>query len=121
MKLRLRCLIGRNNLQKLNTIDVHGLKPEEALLKTEQAFRDLLSKGQSTLNVIVGRGLHSKNGIPVVKNYIMDQMQKYVLISSLFLRFCGCSPTPRRSIPCRVDPFNAGILILTMSPSTDDQ
>lgn len=68
---------GRNNLQKPDTIDVHGLKPAEALQKTEQELRNQLRNGQSTLKVIVGRGIHSKGGVPVIKNYIMAEMQRY--------------------------------------------
>lgn len=71
-------IIGRNNLQKPDTIDVHGLRPMEALQKTEQALRDLLRNGKSSLRVIVGRGLHSKGGVPVLKNYIIAEMQRCV-------------------------------------------
>ncbi|KAF9447947.1 hypothetical protein P691DRAFT_76603 [Macrolepiota fuliginosa MF-IS2] len=74
-----RYFAGRNNLQKPGTIDVHGLKPGEALDITEQEFRELLRNGQSTLKVIVGKGLHSKGGIPVVKNYLMTELQRYVI------------------------------------------
>ncbi|XP_006460648.1 hypothetical protein AGABI2DRAFT_117580 [Agaricus bisporus var. bisporus H97] len=88
---------GRNNLQKPDTIDVHGLKPDEALFRTEERLRHLLRNGHSTLNVIVGKGLHSPNGVPAVKNHIVREMQ-------------------RQKIPCRVDQFNAGILILTLAP-----
>ncbi|KAJ3570016.1 hypothetical protein NP233_g4675 [Leucocoprinus birnbaumii] len=96
-----RYYAGRNHLQKPNTIDVHGLKPEEALRKTEDAFREVLRNGQSTLRVIVGKGLHSKNGVPVVKNYIREVMKN-------------------QRIPCEVDPSNAGQLILTLSPPKID-
>lgn len=68
---------GRNNLQKPDTIDVHGLKPDEALFRTEERLRHLLRNGHSTLNVIVGKGLHSPNGVPAVKNHIVREMQRY--------------------------------------------
>jgi hypothetical protein len=59
---------------------VHGLKPDEALRKTEERFMHILRNGQSTLNVIVGKGLHSPNGVPAVKNHIMKEMQRYDMI-----------------------------------------
>lgn len=112
----LTLFLGHNNLQKPGIIDVHGLKPEEALQKTEQAFRDLLSNGQVTLRVIVGKGLHSKNKVPAIKNFIIETMRKYVLDCLHSLDFSLIFNS--QHIPCSVDPYNAGVLILTLSPET---
>ncbi|KAG6813284.1 hypothetical protein H0H92_012439 [Tricholoma furcatifolium] len=91
---------ARNALRKRypNTIDVHGLRVAEAVLQTEQAVRDALAAHAPSVRVIVGKGLHSAAGVPVIKNTIMRTMQGY-------------------NVPCKVDPANAGALILTLPES----
>lgn len=79
-----------------NTIDVHGLRPSEALERTEKALRELLKDGTGhTLSVIVGKGLHSVGRQPVLKPVIAAAMD-------------------RQNIPWRVDAKNSGILIITL-------
>ncbi|TFK26539.1 hypothetical protein FA15DRAFT_278954 [Coprinopsis marcescibilis] len=87
-----------NPKKRAHTIDVHGLRPSEALKQTEKALLDLLNAGNTTttcLKVIVGKGLHSVNGQPVLKQTILAAMQ-------------------RQKIPCMVDAKNAGVLVLTL-------
>ncbi|GJJ06173.1 hypothetical protein Clacol_000362 [Clathrus columnatus] len=50
-----------------STIDVHSLRKEEALKVVETALREVQLRGGHQLRVIVGQGLHSKNGRPVLK------------------------------------------------------
>ncbi|EFI28101.1 hypothetical protein CC1G_14128 [Coprinopsis cinerea okayama7 len=95
-----RCLALNdfNPKRREHTIDVHGLRPSEALEKTEKALLELLKSGHSTLRVIVGKGLHSVNGQPVLKGAITAAMQ-------------------RQKIPCEVDPKNTGVLIVELPKS----
>ncbi|KIJ39438.1 hypothetical protein M422DRAFT_68782 [Sphaerobolus stellatus SS14] len=59
-------------------VDVHALKPGEALEVTEEALRAIQLRGGRELTVIVGQGLHSK-GKPVLKPYLMREMRKQKL------------------------------------------
>ncbi|KAF8894116.1 hypothetical protein BD779DRAFT_1505350 [Infundibulicybe gibba] len=92
-----RFYLSRNVSLKPHTIDVHGLRVSEAIQRTEQAFRQSISEGHGSLNVIVGKGLHSQGGIPIIKNAVIREMEA-------------------QRIPCRVDRGNAGILILNLPP-----
>ncbi|KAF8222944.1 hypothetical protein L208DRAFT_1319706, partial [Tricholoma matsutake] len=80
-----------------HTIDVHGLRVAEAVKLTEKALRDAIRHDHPEIRVIVGKGLHSRNGTPVLKQAIIREMQKV-------------------QIPCRVNNFNTGILILSLPP-----
>lgn len=57
-------------------IDVHRLKVNEAVKRTEIALRDAYEQGASELRVITGKGNHSQGGIPVLKSAIMTTLQK---------------------------------------------
>ncbi|TFK44257.1 hypothetical protein BDQ12DRAFT_708241 [Crucibulum laeve] len=95
-----RFFIARNSKipKHKHEIDLHGLRVKEAVQMTEQAFIKALEAGHSTLRVITGKGLHSTNGIPVLKNAILREMNE------------------QNKIPCRVDISNTGVLILTLPP-----
>ncbi|KAF8070701.1 hypothetical protein FPV67DRAFT_1038074 [Lyophyllum atratum] len=90
---------ARNASQKPDTVDVHGLRVAEAIRMTEKALRDALTFGYPVVRVIVGKGLHSVNNIPILKETLMRTMNGH-------------------RIPCKVDPNNSGVLILTL-PSSD--
>ena len=60
------------------TVDVHGLKKHEAIECVEKKLRELQLAGMKRLRVIVGKGLHSKMGIAVLKPTVLDAMRKYV-------------------------------------------
>lgn len=64
--------------QKPDTIDVHGLRPGEAIEKTESALRMALERGQGSLRVIVGKGLHSVNGRAILKAVVQREMERFV-------------------------------------------
>jgi len=76
--MRLTALNELNPKAKEDTIDVHGLRPAEAIDRTERALSDAIAKGMSTLRVIVGKGLHSVGGQPVLKDAIKRNMEKWV-------------------------------------------
>lgn len=67
-----------NPKKKEDTIDVHGLRPTEAVDKTERALSQAIDNGHTTLRVIVGKGIHSVGGQPVLKKVITETMERYV-------------------------------------------
>ena len=71
--------VGHNLRVKAREIDVHGLRVREALLRVEQALRDMLLQSATNLRVIVGRGNHSVNKIPVLKMAVLKAMRRYIL------------------------------------------
>jgi DNA-nicking Smr family endonuclease len=79
---------------RLPTVDVHGLLKAEAIRKTEDALCDAILTSQRQLRVIVGKGNHSKGGLPVLKPAIKSEMESQGLVVS-------------------VDPTNDGVLVLT--------
>ncbi|KAL1671433.1 hypothetical protein EV122DRAFT_226589, partial [Schizophyllum commune] len=81
-----------------DTIDVHRLRREEAVKRTEEAFWEVLKRNGRQLKVIVGRGLHSSNGVPSLKPSIIKHMED-------------------NKIPCRVQETNEGVLVLTAPPA----
>ncbi|KAF8650394.1 hypothetical protein AX16_005202 [Volvariella volvacea WC 439] len=83
--------------QARRSIDVHRLRLHEALKVIEEAFRRVLEQGENSLNVIVGKGLHSREGIPVLKPKVIEAMRE-------------------QGIQCEEDEINPGILILWLSP-----
>ncbi|KAF5389453.1 hypothetical protein D9757_004274 [Collybiopsis confluens] len=60
-------------------IDVHGLLIQEAVEETEEAFRDVLRNGHRFLRIIVGRGTHSRDGVPKLKPAIIQAMEQLSL------------------------------------------
>ncbi|KAG6920239.1 hypothetical protein DXG01_005008 [Tephrocybe rancida] len=91
---------ARNAMRKrrTHTVDVHGLRAAEAVFRTEQALRNALEVRAPSVRVIVGKGLHSAGKVPVLKGTITKVMQGY-------------------GLDCKVDPGNAGVLILTLPVS----
>lgn len=59
------------------TIDVHGLRPGEAIDRVERALSQAIEDGLSTLKVIVGKGLHSAGGQPVLKGVVKQGLERY--------------------------------------------
>lgn len=58
-------------------IDLHGLKLREA----QENFVDLLEKALENdlkrIRIVTGKGLHSKNGVAVIKNMVVDILQAH--------------------------------------------
>lgn len=61
---------------------MHRLKVRQATRRVEKMVRDMLLQNASTLRVIVGKGNHSVNNIPVLRQTIVQAMEQYVM--SLF-------------------------------------
>lgn len=67
-------------------IDIHGLKVREAHRQVERALADAILVKAPRLRIITGRGNHSKNGIPVLKESIIESMKDMGL---------PCEPNPK--------------------------
>ncbi|KZT10608.1 Smr-domain-containing protein [Laetiporus sulphureus 93-53] len=64
-------------------VDLHGLFVKEALTFTERAINDARRRGTNKIHLIVGKGLHSSNGVAKLKPAIGELMQKQGLIAEL--------------------------------------
>lgn len=69
------CFLARNSIRKPQTVDVHGLRVAEAIQITEKALREALTSKYPFVRVIVGKGLHSQGGKPVLKQALMKTME----------------------------------------------
>ncbi|KAK7057240.1 Smr domain-containing protein [Favolaschia claudopus] len=87
---------ARNTPTSNDPVDVHGLLVPEAIKTVELSLEAAIQKGRRELQVIVGRGRHSRVLYqPKLRPAIMEEME-------------------RQSIPCRVHMRNPGVLILTV-------
>ena len=60
-----------------NEIDLHGLYVKEALFILQKRIKFAIDHNESQLNVIVGKGLHSQNGIAKLKPSIEEFCTKH--------------------------------------------
>ncbi|KJA19964.1 hypothetical protein HYPSUDRAFT_167771 [Hypholoma sublateritium FD-334 SS-4] len=79
-------------------IDLHGLYVKEAISRVEQAIQSANLAGETQLNLIVGKGLHSTGGVAKIKPAIADLIQKY-------------------NLTAQIDPNNSGVLIVLLQSS----
>ncbi|XP_006460652.1 hypothetical protein AGABI2DRAFT_192280 [Agaricus bisporus var. bisporus H97] len=75
----------------LRKIDLHGLRVKEAIQHTDRALKQARERGNSEMRIIVGKGLHSKDGNPKIKPAIQAFLEKH-------------------HFPVEVDPRNIGAL-----------
>tara|TARA_B100000963_G_scaffold52954_1_gene41069 strand:+ start:6347 stop:6760 length:414 start_codon:yes stop_codon:yes gene_type:complete len=54
-------IFERKNIEKKNTIDLHGFTLAEANTKIENFINESYQKGFNKLIIVTGKGLHSKN------------------------------------------------------------
>ncbi|KAK6461163.1 hypothetical protein DFJ63DRAFT_216973 [Scheffersomyces coipomensis] len=83
-------------------IDLHGLYVKEAEYILQQRIANSIRTNQSHIRVIVGKGLHSANGIAKLKPAI-DQM---------------CDEC---SLKHHMDPHNSGVLVIDLSNTQSSQ
>ncbi|KXN90641.1 hypothetical protein AN958_03881 [Leucoagaricus sp. SymC.cos] len=76
-------------------VDLHGLYVREAITYTDRVLQQAQARGDNEIHLIVGKGLHSKNGAAKLKPAIEELMQKYQLSAEL-------------------DPHNAGVLVVQL-------
>lgn len=81
------------NSTKLDTIDLHGLFEEEAKSAVSKHIERCKKANIHVFNVVVGKGLHSHNGIPKLKYAIQELVEQHHL-------------------RCTVNPQNSGVLIV---------
>ncbi|KAK8844075.1 hypothetical protein IAR55_006869 [Kwoniella newhampshirensis] len=91
---------ANNEDSPADTIDLHGLYVKEAIERTEAAISQGQRRGQGTLNVIVGKGIHSQGHVAKIKPAVEDLMRKY-------------------NLTAHVDPENAGVLIVDLTGRSD--
>lgn len=87
--------IKNNEDSKPGEVDLHGLYVKEAITYTDRAIQEAKARGDSEVHIIVGKGLHSKNGAAKIKPAIEDLMRKHQLVAEL-------------------DPQNSGVLIVSL-------
>jgi len=90
-------IFAKNNEDSApDEIDLHGLYVEEAIAHTDRAIEEAKRRGESHVNLIVGKGLHSSGGVAKLKPAIEELMQKHQLLAEL-------------------DPDNSGVLIVQLN------
>ncbi|KAL9711821.1 hypothetical protein Ac2012v2_004894 [Leucoagaricus gongylophorus] len=77
------CIFIENNKDnKPHEVDLHGLYVKEAISYTDRALEQARARGDKELRLIVGKGLHSKNGAKI-KPAIEQLVHKYQLSAQL--------------------------------------
>ncbi|CAK5281480.1 unnamed protein product [Mycena citricolor] len=84
---------------KPGEIDLHGLFVKEAVEHSDRAIQEAKQRGESSIHLIVGKGLHSPGGVAKIKPAIEELMVKHQLSAEL-------------------DPHNAGVLIVNMNSTS---
>ncbi|ODV64313.1 Smr domain-containing protein [Ascoidea rubescens DSM 1968] len=88
--------VANNEDSSEDEIDLHGLYVKEAEIFVKKRFKFCIHNNRPYLNVIVGKGLHSKNGIAKLKPSVEEWCREY-------------------GISCSVDPDNSGVLVVDLS------
>ncbi|KAG8957946.1 hypothetical protein FRC03_009667 [Tulasnella sp. 419] len=78
-----------------NELDLHGLYVKEAIERAEDAVINAKARGDPRIRIIVGKGLHSIDGVQKIKPAIEDLTAKHRLTTIL-------------------DPDNAGVLVINL-------
>ncbi|KAJ3571770.1 hypothetical protein NP233_g3545 [Leucocoprinus birnbaumii] len=91
--------VENNKDSQAHEVDLHGLYVKEAITYTDLALQQARARGDKEIHLIVGKGLHSKNGAAKLKPAIEELMHKYQLSAEL-------------------DPNNSGVLIVQLDSST---
>jgi len=88
--------VENNKDSKPGEVDLHGLYVKEAIARADQAIQKAKSEGQTQINFIVGKGLHSQGGVAKLKPAIEELIQKHQLSAQL-------------------DPNNSGVLVVLIA------
>ncbi|ETW80412.1 hypothetical protein HETIRDRAFT_440315 [Heterobasidion irregulare TC 32-1] len=91
-----------NKDRRANNVDLHGLRVSEAIKYANEAVTKARSRGDLTLSLIVGRGLHTEDKVPKLKPAIMQ-----------FLENLGLAVAEQ--------PGNAGRLIIQLGGWSDNE
>ncbi|CAL1708287.1 unnamed protein product [Somion occarium] len=87
--------VENNKDSKPGEIDLHGLYVKEAISYADRAIQEARQRGDAEVHFIVGKGLHSKNGMAKLKPAIEELMQKNQLVAEL-------------------NPNNGGVLVVSL-------
>mmetsp|Transcript_35774 Transcript_35774/g.79611 ORF Transcript_35774/g.79611 Transcript_35774/m.79611 type:complete len:178 (+) Transcript_35774:145-678(+) len=93
--------ISRNKGLPKDTVDLHGLRVKEALAKAREIILEAKKENRKSMTFIVGRGLHSADGVAKLKPAIMD------LVNELHLR-CTVGRNEGRILVELVEPGKHG-------------
>lgn len=61
-------------MSDIPVLDLHGLYRGEAVQMLEDFLFDSRQKGFTQVEIITGRGSHSLNGVPVLKNAVLSYL-----------------------------------------------
>ena len=64
-----------------STLDLHGMTQEECIKAVESFLSDAKKNGLRKISIITGKGLHSDNGIPVLKETAEKVLENSGLVS----------------------------------------
>lgn len=64
-----------------STLDLHGMNQEECIKAVEDFLSDAKKNGLRKISIITGKGLHSDNGIPVLKETAERVLENSGLVS----------------------------------------
>ena len=76
--------------EHLEQVDLHGLFVEEAKEKVESHISRCKRAKLKQFKVVVGKGLHSVNGVPKLKFAIQELVETYHLRCTIDERNAGC-------------------------------
>ncbi|KAH9839944.1 uncharacterized protein C8Q71DRAFT_744956 [Rhodofomes roseus] len=82
-------------------VDLHDLHVKEAIAYTERAVQDARHRGDTKINLIVGKGLHSRKGVAKLRPAIKKLLETQGLVVDL-------------------DPRNSGVLIVNLDGRPTD-
>lgn len=91
-----------NEDSERDEIDLHGLYVKEAVWILQRRIASDIQNNQSHIRVIVGKGLHSANGVAKIKPAVEELCRE-------------------SNLKVHVDPKNSGVLVIDLSGSTSAQ
>ncbi|KAI9637000.1 uncharacterized protein MKK02DRAFT_45710 [Dioszegia hungarica] len=91
--------IENNRDSPPGTLDLHGLYVKEAIERTESAIREAQGRGDTEMQIIVGKGLHSQGHVAKIKPAVEDLMRRY-------------------NLAAHIDSHNTGVLVVDLRGGT---
>ncbi|MDR3021408.1 MAG: Smr/MutS family protein [Clostridiales bacterium] len=64
----------KSTVDKVPTVDLHGLTVQQALIAVEQFITKSIANRQKKVHIIYGKGLHSKDKQPVLRQHVQDYL-----------------------------------------------
>lgn len=77
--------IGTLRLLKVEvSIDLHGFTRQEAANMTHHFLMEEYCKGHKKVEIVTGKGLHSKDGVPVVKESVIEAIRSLNIVREYY-------------------------------------